>query len=190
MSVLRKAFLDGKVVNVVSYNELNKHRELYEEQSTGITVKTDTESYILPYRNCSVQSAPGVYPLCKDKGLDLFVFPINDEDKVDYQPEVIDFGNSVSMQEYLARQDRFKDIERDILTNPDNIFTPKPGPNDTPEMKGLKEAVAAKKIDIDKYADRFGDNFSNAKRKMRDESVSLLLLKRIVKQFSLWYFIK
>ena len=83
------------------------------------------------------------------------------------------------MQEYLARQDRFKDIERDILTNPDNIFTPKPGPNDTPEMKGLKEAVAAKKIDIDKYADRFGDNFSNAKRKMRDESVSLLLLKRI-----------
>ena len=34
MSVLRKAFLDGKVVNVVSYNELNKHRELYEEQST------------------------------------------------------------------------------------------------------------------------------------------------------------
>ena len=46
-------------------------------------------------------------------------------------------------------------------------------------MKALKQAITAKNIDIDKYADRFGENFPNDKRKLKDEKITLFLLKRM-----------
>ena len=39
--------------------------------------------------------------------------------------------------------------------------------------------INAKNIDIDKYADRFGENFPNDKRKLKDEKITLFLLKRM-----------
>lgn len=34
---------------------------------------------------------------------------------------------------------------------------------DSPEMQRLKSAIIAKHIDLDKYSDRFGENYPNIK---------------------------
>ena len=39
--------------------------------------------------------------------------------------------------------------------------------------------IDVQNIDIDKYADRFGENFPNDKRKMKDDKITLFLLKRM-----------
>jgi hypothetical protein len=47
-------------------------------------------------------------------------------------------------------------------------------------MKGLKKAVIKKHIDIDKYADGYGENFPNDKRKFKDHDISIKLFERHV----------
>ena len=97
----------------------------------------------------------------------------------EYKPNVIDFNNVTTIQQFIDKQEKVKDVERDILCNPDNIYKPIIGENDSPEMKAIKEAIRAKNIDIDKYADRFGENFPNDKRKLKDDKITLFLLKRM-----------
>ena len=57
--------------------------------------------------------------------------------------------------------------------NVDNVTTPSISPNDAPAMSGLKEAITLKHCDIDKYSDRFGSNFANEKRLLKDSEISL-----------------
>lgn len=176
---LKRANLEGKMVDVVSLSELENHRNLYSQSPTGVEVDRDGESYILPYRNDNTKlDKPGVYKF-SDKGkMDVIVYP-NKYNAKDYQPEVVDFSNISSMQDYIDKREKCRDIEREILTSPDNIFKPHIEEDDTPAMKGLKQAIIAKHIDIDKYADRFGENFPNDKRKMKDNKITLFLLTRM-----------
>jgi hypothetical protein len=109
----------------------------------------------------------------------MIVYP-DEKDKAEYQPEVIDLANSRSMEEYMIKQGKLKDIEKEILTTPDNIFTPHISDEDSPLMKGLKKAVIKKHIDIDKYADGYGENFPNDKRKFKDHDISIKLFERHV----------
>ena len=48
-------------------------------------------------------------------------------------------------------------------------------------MVGLKKAVIAKEIDIDKYQGRFGSNYSNDKRLFNDGSITMSKLKTMMK---------
>ena len=79
------------------------------------------------------------------------------------------------------KQNKLKNAERTILTTPENIFVPVIRDDDSPEMVGLKEAVIAKEIDIDKYQARFGSNYSNDKRLFNDKSITLSKLKTMFK---------
>lgn len=177
---LKRAKVDGKMCDVINLEELHDNIDLYKSGSVGIQISKDNEQYVLPYKQ-SIQYTqdtvlrPGVYPLGNIG--EVFVFP--EDDIQYYQPEIIDFSDTKSMEEYLLKQGRLKNIEKEILTTQDNIFKPPVSDNDTPEMKALKLAIAQKNIDIDKYAGRFGENFPNDKRKMKDDKISLLLLKRI-----------
>ena len=72
-----------------------------------------------------------------------------------------------------------KELERDILTSPDNIYVPPEDKNDSPAMKALKEAVIDKKIDLDKYEPRFGSNYNNDKRIFNKQNISLPMLVRM-----------
>ena len=176
---LKRAKVDGKMCDIIDLDELHENISLYKTGYVGIQVEKDNEQYVLPYKQ-SIQytqdiNKPGVYPL-GNVG-EVVVLP---EDDIDYyQPEIIDFSDTKSIEEYITKQGRLKNIEKEILTTQDNIFKPPVGENDTAEMKALKLAIAQKNIDIDKYASRFGENFPNDKRKMKDDKISLLLLKRI-----------
>ena len=50
---------------------------------------------------------------------------------------------------------------------------------DSNEMKGMKEAVIAKHIDLDKYEHRFGSNYNNDKRLFNKHTISLPMIKRL-----------
>ena len=72
--------------------------------------------------------------------------------------------------------------EKEILTNPDNIFIPTISEKDSPAMRGLKQAIIEKRIDIDKYQDRFGkENFPNDKRKFKDTDITMFMMNRMNK---------
>lgn len=178
---LKKASLDGRLVDVLSFERLEETKELYTSTNTaaGIEVKTSKgEEFILPFRDtASINGGkPGVYT-CGNVGY-MIKYP-DQRDKDKYKPEVIDFHNVDTIQDFIDKQDRVRDAERELLCTPDNIYKPVVKETDAPEMKALKQAICAKNIDIDKYADRFGENFPNDKRKLKDDKISLFLLKRM-----------
>lgn len=177
---LKKALLEGKLVDVVSFKRLEETKELYRttNSSAGVEVETLNNTLILPYRdNASHENGkPGVYNM-GNVGY-LIKYP-DKKDVKKYQPQVIDFQNTTTIQDYIDKQDRVRDAERELLCTPDNIYKPPIKDTDAPEMKALKQAICAKNIDIDKYADRFGENFPNDKRKLKDDKITLFLLKRM-----------
>lgn len=92
---------------------------------------------------------------------------------------IIDFKDTKSMKDVIEKQDAVRLLEREILTSPDNIFTPIIQPDDSPEMVALKTAVINKHIDLDKYEPRFGSNYNNDKRLFNKPTISLAMMKRL-----------
>ena len=178
--VLKRGKVEGKMCDIIDLDELHRNPEFYKTGCIGIQIEKEGESYTLPYKQAiqatpGMVARPGVYPI-GNVG-ELIFYP--EEDVEDYQQQIIDFSDTKSIEDYITKQGQLKNIEKEILTTQDNIFKPPIGENDTPEMRALKMAIAQKNIDIDKYASRFGENFPNDKRKMKDDKISLLLLKRI-----------
>ena len=174
----KKAKLEGRMTTVVDINELQSNREIYDTGIVAVEVEKSGETLVLPYRPNTVRKdRPGVY---KAGNIGDFIVYPDEKYKKDYQPEVIDLSSAKTMEEYINKQGRLKDIEREILTTPDNIFTPHVSDEDSPLMKGLKKAVIKKHIDIDKYADGYGENFPNDKRKFKDHDISIKLFERHV----------
>ena len=79
------------------------------------------------------------------------------------------------------------DINQYLETPADgsNVFRPPLSEMDSAEMRGLKQSIIAKNIDMDKYAERFGPNYPNDKRKMKDSSITSFLLKRACKNLDI-----
>ena len=44
----RKQTINGKLYNVVNYNDFNNNRELYDNSQTAIDIDIENEKYILP----------------------------------------------------------------------------------------------------------------------------------------------
>lgn len=178
---LKKASVEDRLVDVISFDKLKDNKEIYNNSNTPTAIEVSTfdgKDYILPYRPDTAISIDkvGVYEF---GNVGYFIRYPDKRNEKKYQPNVIDFNNVNTIQEFIDKQDKVKDVEREILCNPDNIYKPVVGENDAPEMRAIKEAIRAKNIDIDKYADRFGENFPNDKRKLKDEKITLFLLKRM-----------
>lgn len=107
--------------------------------------------------------------------------PETDEDKEKYSMDnAINLSDSKNITELLEKQTAIREIEQEILTNPDgNIFTPKITNEDTAAIAALKEAVIAKHINLDNYEMRFGSNYNNDKRLLTKKKISLSMLERI-----------
>ena len=176
---LKKAKLEGHIVDIVSLEVIANSPEAYETGPTAVEIQASNgETVVLPYKpnNAESPSQPGVYNL----GNVGVIAYLPDESRMkQYQPEIINFGTVENIQEYIDKQEKVRDLEKEILTGKDNVYKPYISDQDTPEMRGLKEAILAKGIDLDKYADRFGANYPNDKRKLRDNNITLFLLKRM-----------
>lgn len=171
LSNYKKAKVEGRVTTVIKPEEALKNPAMQNKYTS-----VEVGNYILPVKNSYDPSAPGFYINNK---IGKLIYPSN-EDIEDYSNKnVIDFSNVANMRELIAKQEEVKKMESEVLSNSDNLFKPIIKDNDSPEMKAMKKALCLKNIDIDAYADRFGNNFNNDKRLLKGSSITMSKLKSI-----------
>ena len=172
---MEKSKIQNRIYDVMSFDDYIKNRDNVDPSFLAVR----DGDYMYPIRP-KTSNLPGIYMMSPD--LYRFKDPVTEEDKEEYSiKNIINFEDAKSIKEIIIKQNKLKNAERTILTTPDNIFVPVIGEDDSPEMAGIKEAVIAKKIDIDKYQGRFGSNFSNDKRLFNDKSITLTKLKTMFK---------
>lgn len=110
----------------------------------------------------------------------LFARKPKEDDSEQYKREnMIDYSKATSYKEFIEAQNMVRELEKDILTSPDNIYVPPEDPEDSIAMVAMKQAVTEKQIDLDKYEPRFGPNFNNDKRTFNKNTISLAKIVRI-----------
>ena len=169
----KKMRIGDKICDVTSLEEFTKFRDAFIPQYTAIH---DPETgLVLPIKN-RYEEGPGIVV---GNGISYVEEPDEDEREIYLDSQVIDFDNTKNIHDLMEKQHIVRTLERDILTSPDNIFTPKIFDDDSPEMKALKTAVLDKHIDLDKYEPRFGSNYNNDKRLFNKNTISLSMMKRL-----------
>lgn len=169
----KKMRIDDRIYDVATLEEYDKFKDAFIPQYTAIH---DSETgLVLPIKN-KYEDGPGIVI---GHGIAYIDEPDQDEIEDYLDKSIIDFDNSKSIHDMMEKQRIVRTLERDILTSPDNIFTPKIFDDDSPEMKALKTAVLEKKIDLDKYEPRFGSNYNNDKRLFNKNTISLSMTKRL-----------
>ncbi len=167
---MEKSKIGDRIYDVITPEEYNQNKESLNLSFTAIKDKESQMVYPIRGKN---DDRPGIYM----NGLINIIKDPEDGDPEYSVDNIINFDDAKSLKEVIEKQSELKSMERIILTNPDNIFTPRIGENDSPEMVGLKKAVIAKHIDLDKYSARFGNNYSNDKRLFNDDTITMSKLK-------------
>ena len=175
---ITKAAINGQVVDVVDYDEYSNHIDCYNGRNdVAIPVDMRGREILLPVkgRYSSNVTLPGVYNAgC----VDFLIYP--DEAFAErYIPkDFISMSNTDDIRELIKNGDAARKLDEPFITSPDSITCIPIKETDQPEMKGLKMALNAKNIDIDKYAARFGDNYPNDKRQLKNSNATLKIIKR------------
>ena len=169
----KKMRIGDRIYDVTTLEEYTQFKDAYIPQYTAI--HDPYSGFVLPIKN-RYDKGPGIVI---GSGVSYIEEP-EEEEMEDYLDKaIIDFDNSKSIHDMMEKQRIVRTLERDILTSPDNIFTPKIFDDDSPEMKALKTAVLDKHIDLDKYEPRFGSNYNNDKRLFNKNTISLSMMKRM-----------
>lgn len=176
-----KVCINGKIYDIVSCEEYERNSSLYDPRLTLI----ERNGMLYPIR--SEDNGEFGY-IANQSPFHYFKPPESQYDETTYSMsnnEIIKFQDINSMTDYLEKQSEYKNLERTILTSPDNIFMPVVSSNDEPTMRALKEAVLAKNIDLDKYSSRFGANYCNDKRLFKGNKITLSKLKDIAENLDM-----
>lgn len=173
-----KAAVDGKVVDVIDYEEYCRHKEMYFGRSdVSIPVDYNGKEIMLPVKGKMEGDpiSPGVY----NAGCINF-FKMPEEDFIDrYIPKAkISMDNADDIKDLIIAGEAIKKLDEPFITSPDSVTNIPIKENDQPEMVGLKLALNSKHIDIDTYAGRFGDNYPNDKRQLKSNSATMKIIKR------------
>lgn len=173
-----KAAVNGQVVDVIDYEEYAKHIDSYKMRSdVAIPVNMNGKEILLPLKgeyNSNV-TVPGIYNAgC----VDFLIYPDEAFTERYIPKDFISMSNTDSIKELIKNGDAARKLDEPFITSPDSITNIPVKDTDQPEMKGLKMALNAKNIDIDKYAQRFGDNFPNDKRQLKNSNATLKIIKR------------
>ena len=169
----KKMRINDKIYDVATLDEYTQYKDAYIPQYTAIH---DQETgFVLPIKN-RYEEGPGIVV---GNGISYVEEPEEEEMEEYLDKSIIDFDNSKTIHDMMEKQRIVRSLERDILTSPDNIFTPKIFDDDSPEMKALKTAVLDKHIELDKYEPRFGSNYNNDKRLFNKNTISLSMMKRM-----------
>lgn len=167
----RKGKVNGSIYDVVTIEEYQNNRELYDNKFTAI------EKNGILYPIVKNKNTPGYF-----NGGGIFgeyIQPDPSQLENYSTNNIIDFNSASSMKEVMEKSVSLRNMEKEILCSSDNKFKPTIDEKDDLEMKALKEAVIAKDIDLDKYESRFGANYNNDKRLFKKNSLSLGKLKTI-----------
>lgn len=159
---IRKTKINGKVYDVCTLDNYVQNPSLYKSSITAIEV----EGYTYPIRQ-KYDNSPGIYV---GKDVSLINYP---ENKSEYSVDkLIDFNNLTDIRDAMEKQKMVKDMEKEILSNQDNITHFQPDPDDSPMMAGLKEAINRKHCNLDAYASRIGPNYNNDRRLFTKHKIS------------------
>ena len=172
---VRKAKIGDCIYDVISLDEYNSNPEFYRSGPVAID---GGDGYLYPVRTNPMDMRPG---FSDEKIMQFFNPPKGHECPIYSDRNIIDFSKASSIKDDIEAQTRLAKAERAILTTIDSVFVPPTNPDDTPEMGLLKEAITAKRIDLDKYEARFGANFNNDKRLIKKNSITFGKLRNICK---------
>lgn len=173
---MNKCLFTGKnLYEVVPIQEYTNNINGYLPKSTCIDFG---QNIVLPVIS-DTDKGPGI--VIKDNNSPFAEVKLPDE--IDYSiyesDKILDFTDSKTMKEFMDKQTLLHKLEKDVLSSPDNIFSPQIEKEDAPAMKLLKQAVISKNIDLDKYESRFGSNYSNDKRLFNKNNISLSMITRV-----------
>ena len=164
--------LRGNFYNIATYDEYVENKQLTD---LAIEKEVDGVNIILPVRGkySSKVTQPGIY----DAGcIDFIIYPENIND---YVPnKIVQMNNQDDIKEMVKKKNIINRLDEPWITSPDNITVITIDEEDSGAMKGLKSAINAKNIDLDKYGPRFGDNFNNDKRQLKNKNVTLNIIQR------------
>lgn len=177
---MKRSYIEGKLYTVIPFENYANTLQSYQNTNVAIeyTLPNSNEIVILPVRNSSDKR----YGISKCGPINFISVPDkNIENYYEYTPEnMVDFTNIQNVNQLIEQTELLQNLEYKVLTSPDNITCPNITDNTSPAMRGLREAIISKNFDIDKYKDRFGENFANDKRLLyNSDSITLDRLLRI-----------
>jgi hypothetical protein len=171
--------INKRLYNVMDSETYIKNQDIYNPKFTALEVCDG--QYVLPINSRATDVTPGVY-IHNNGMVNSIIKPI---DSSKYSSErVIDYSNPKDIGTIFKNNELVRDIQNDIITTSDNVLQLNIGPNDTPEMKALKEAINSKGIDKKQYEDRF-DQFQNDMRLLKGKSITLSKLISICSAFDI-----
>lgn len=178
---VKRCVVNGQMYELMGYEDLVRISGRDDiPKNTAILEDYKGEKIVLPYRGTysSRCYTPGIY----DAGIiNIEIYP-EDVDVSSYVPrKIVELSNKERMKEILEKEDVIARLDEPWITSPDNITQFSITPEDRPEMVCLKTALNQKKIDIDRYSSRFGDNFPNDKRQLKNNGATLNIIKRFCK---------
>lgn len=169
---MKKAKIDNTIYDVISMEDFKTNRKIYERSAGPIAIEKEN-GILYPIRTPS-DTRCGFYPKSDKNSADFFIEP--DEGQTELftaSATIIDFTAAKNLREVIEAQDKLNRAERSILTTADNITVPEVTDTDTPFMKAIKTTILQKRVDLDKYAHRFGNNYPNDKRLLRKNDMTL-----------------
>lgn len=171
----KKTLIGDRLYEVTDIDQYTAHKDAY--LAGHVAVDPGVGGFILPVIPSTSQD-PGVY-IRPNSPFSYAREPVGEKAEQYKRENVIDYGDAKTFKQFIDKQNMVRELENDILSSPDNIFTPAADPNDSPAMTALKEAVLDKHIDLDKYEPRFGSNYPNDRRIFTKNDISLKMLVRM-----------
>ena len=174
----KRADIGGVLTDIIPMEQYLDNQDVYATSNVAMVSERDGNKYVLPARKAT-DLRPGYYT----QGSNCVAFarlPSSDCDtNYNYDDVVIDFSKEKTIQGIMEKQNQCRNIEYANLCNPDSIFIPAIDQDDSPLMKGFKEATIAKHFDISKYKDRFGANYLNDIRQYQKNDITIKMIERI-----------
>ena len=177
---VKKGVLNGTVYDILDVEEYLRYKNIDNSNLDNLAVAANCngQDIILPVVTDKEYTdsvmTPGVYPAGP---LNVFKYP-KDKDVDRYKPnKIIEFSNNDSMEELLNKKEVLSTFTEPWIAATDNTTICPISEDDQPEMVAIKSALNAKHVDFDSYAPRFGMNFPNNKRQLKNNSATLKFIK-------------
>lgn len=169
----KRGIIDGKMVIVDTFENIINGRQ--EIRNNYIAIEDKERNIALPLRS-KTDNRPGAY---MGKHYTKFVYPDKSEMDNYTMKDIIDLDQTESMAELIHKNNCIKELETINLRASEGgkITYISPDEHDTPEMSILKQAINLKRIDLDKYENRFNGNYNNDKRLFYKNSMSIQKIK-------------
>lgn len=171
---VKRAAVNNSLYYVYTYEEFCKYG--IDDQGSAVISERDGKQFVLPVKGeYDNQVSPGIY----DAGcINVEIFPDKALESNYIPDKIIQISNKDQIKTVLDKEKTIARLSEPWITSPDNITFFPISEDDHPEMVAMKTAFNEKGIDFDKYASRFGANFPNDKRQMKNDSLTLNMIKR------------